>query len=90
VADVAIGVADRLDFRLELYDSREGPWEVTTPRSSCPGEEYHSSPGHSRTPVHCKIKLYRSGDLGRTLLEAQFANQRDRFELEQWAIMNSF
>ena len=55
-----------------------------------PWRGIHSSPGRSKPPAHCKIKLYRSGDLGRTLLEAQFANQRDRFELEQWAIMNSF
>jgi hypothetical protein len=37
VAGVPIASADPLDFRDDLYDSREGPWEVMTPRSSCPG-----------------------------------------------------
>ena len=28
-----------LALRDDWYDSRQGPWEVMTPRSSCPGEE---------------------------------------------------
>jgi hypothetical protein len=35
-----IAFAAPLDFRDGLLDSREGPWEVMTPRSSCPGEEF--------------------------------------------------
>jgi hypothetical protein len=31
--------ADVLDFRIEVQGSRKGPWQVTTPRSSCPEEE---------------------------------------------------
>lgn len=38
-------------FRSGLLDSRQGPWEVTNPRSSSPGEESHSSLGSSKLPV---------------------------------------
>ena len=34
-----VAFVDPLDFRGGLLDSREGPWEVMTPRSSDPGGE---------------------------------------------------
>jgi hypothetical protein len=45
----------RLIFRDGLLDSREGPWEVMTPRSSCPGREPYSSPGRSKPPAFSNI-----------------------------------
>ena len=42
-----IALAAPLDFRDGLLDSREGPWEVMTPRSSCPGGESYSPPGRN-------------------------------------------
>jgi hypothetical protein len=35
----AASAAGLLASRDDWYDSRQGPWEVMTPRSSCPGEE---------------------------------------------------
>ena len=43
------------DFRDGLLDSREGPWEVTTPRSSYPGAELHSASGRTQPPVFGRI-----------------------------------
>src|SRR5262249_20112680 len=34
-----VASAAPLDVRDGLIDSREGPWEVVTPRSSCPGAD---------------------------------------------------
>ena len=50
-----------LDFRDGVYDSREGPWEVTTPRSSGPGEEPIPLRGTADLRVTAKSKLYRKG-----------------------------
>lgn len=50
-----IAFAVPLDFRGGLLDSREGPWEVMTPRSSCPGEEHISSLGRGKPPARCEI-----------------------------------
>ena len=62
-----VAFADPLDFRDGLLDSREGPWEVMTPRSSCPGgalllfgaqqtsgvqHQHFRSKGHLVMPCH--------------------------------------
>ena len=38
-----------------MYDSREGPWEVMAPRSSCPGGGTISPPGRGKPPAPSRI-----------------------------------
>jgi hypothetical protein len=71
----AIAGAIVLDSLADLLHSRKGPWEVTTPRSSCPGEDTHSSPGRSKPPAFCKIKTLTQNVIccGRALVPACLA-----------------
>lgn len=56
-------VAVPLDFRNGLLDSREGPWEVTTPRSSCPGEECVLSGALQTYSLRQFLRLQGAGDV---------------------------
>ena len=49
-----IASADPLDFRDGLWDSRKGPWEVMTPRTSLPWRGIHFPSGH------CNLRLTES------------------------------